>query len=71
MSQVGWTGTRYTDIRVRAQCGLISWQVYKGAYQGLVRDDLGALQVFYIKWGASKQMEQPWGSTVWRAVLQG
>jgi len=47
------------------------YEVYKGAYQGLVRDDLGKLQLFYIKWGPSTQMERPWGSTVWRAVLQG
>lgn len=47
------------------------YTVYKGAYQGLVRDGLGRLQLFYIKWGPSKLLDRPWGSTLWRAVLQG
>lgn len=39
------------------------YTVYRGAYQGLTRDDHGALQIFYIRWSL------PWGSKVWRAVL--
>jgi len=38
---------------------------YYGAYQGLVRDELGALQVFYIHLGGAKLL----GSKLWRAVL--
>lgn len=38
---------------------------YYGAYQGLVRDDLGALQVFYIHFGGANLREEK----LWRAVL--
>ena len=48
----------YPDVQ-----GPDGYEVYKGAYQGLVRDDHGALQLFYIHWSL------PWGSKIWRAVL--
>ena len=64
----------YPDVEgytSRAPDGFVThgYTVYKGAYQGLVRDGLGRLQLFYIKWGPSKQLDRPWGSTMWRAVI--